>query len=223
MALEHDLTGHTDMNPPATVMPPSSTSTAPPPPATVPAAAESHAPAAPAASTAADSAAAPIPITKPLGEVRTPLSAASVVERLNSAARRGKLAGFVASPAGSSTLFNVAAFGAPFDGVLAARAVERDGATSLLFETRLRPLMPWVFAVVLVLTVWPGVILTESLVATMIPGSAWRYTWWWYIPLSAPFVPWMFWNALKRSRASIHDSAHSAIDRIAAEIGGQRA
>ncbi len=95
-----------------------------------------------------------------------------------------------------------------------------DQGTLLRFDARIKPLIPLIFAVVLAASVWPGVVLTESMIASFFPTStAWRYTWWWYMPLTLPFAPWAFWSALKRSRASIHDSAHRAIAKIAGELG----
>lgn len=159
-----------------------------------------------------------VPLSVPLGSVRTARSAAEIVKTLDTAARRGRLAGFEPNSRGNSECFRAAAFGTPFDGVLIGRLAEG----SLRFETRLRPLMPMGFALVLAASVWPGVVLTESMIASFFPSSsAWKWTWWWYIPLTLPFCPWVFWSAVKKSRATVHDSAHQVIAKIAAELGGK--
>lgn len=159
-----------------------------------------------------------VPLDVPLGTVRTARSAAEIVKTLDTAARRGRLAGFESNSRGNSECFRAAAFGTPFDGVLIGRLVEG----SLRFETRLRPLMPMGFALVLAASVWPGVVLTESMIASFFPSSGfWKWTWWWYIPLTLPFCPWVFWSAVKKSRATVHDSAHQVIAKIASELGGK--
>lgn len=124
--------------------------------------------------------------------------------------------------AGRGALFEVEAFGSPFDGVMRAYASEGTGGTELRFEAGLKPLMPWVVGAVLVLTVWPGVWLTESMLASLAPSWTWLWgtTWWWYLPLTAPFVPWMMWRTLKQSRALVHDSAHKAVEAVKKEVAG---
>jgi hypothetical protein len=147
---------------------------------------------------------------------------AEAVAALSTAARRGRLAGF--EQTGSQTAFRAAAFGSPFDGVLEGRAepLGGDGQTVLRFSARLKPLMPIIAAAIFLATIWPGVMLTESLIASFFPtSSAWQYTWWWYMPLSVPFVPWAYWVALKRSRASVRESALEVIGKIAKEVGGR--
>ncbi|MBL8990567.1 MAG: hypothetical protein JNJ48_03195, partial [Phycisphaerae bacterium] len=106
----------------------------------------------------------------PLPELVAPYGLAEVEGRLDAAARRGRLAGFETiglthpDPVGQD-VFEASAFGAPFDGVLIATCeqVLPDGGTVLSFRAHMKPLMPWVVAVVLVLTVWPGVVVTESM------------------------------------------------------------
>lgn len=148
-------------------------------------------------------------------------SRADVLRQLESAARRGKLAGF--KPLPSPGLFEVEAWGTPFEGVLLARegAAAADGATSWSYSTRLRPAWPWGFGTALVLSVWPGVVLTESMLGAMLPGWTWLWgtTYWWYLPLSIVGGAWAMWVALKRSRASIHASAHEMAGKIDALLG----
>lgn len=160
----------------------------------------------------------PIPLSVPLPSLLTAKSPKDALAAIATAARRGRMAGFDAHAKGA--LFRVAAFGAPFDGELLALAEPAGDRTRLRFRPRFKPLIPWVYIIILITSIWPGVVLTEGLVASLIPGSAWQYTWWWYMPLTAPFTPWVFWSALKKSRASVHDSAHRAIEKIAAELAG---
>lgn len=163
----------------------------------------------------------------PLPDVVVPLAPNEVVARLDVAARRGRLAGFEAVPGApgveGSDLFFADAFGGPYDGVLIAMVATRgEKGTTLAFRWRTKPVLPWVIGVVLVLTAWPGVIVTESMLATMVPGWEWlwRNTWWWYLPLTVPFIPWVMWSTLRKSRAAIHDSSHRTIVKVARELGG---
>jgi hypothetical protein len=183
-----------------------------------------------------------------LPSVRTPLDGATIVARLDAAARRGKLAGFAAGAGGAGAggagagggaepLFCADAFGAYFDGVLEARYVPAKGAGgagaargaggageatggTLAFTLRLKPLMPWVWGAVMVATVWPGVLLMDSFLG-MFPGSsAWWPTWWWYLPLTVPFVPWTMVVAVRKSKAAAREHALETIPRLAALLDG---
>lgn len=149
----------------------------------------------------------------PLPSIRCGLSEQEVLERLGTASRRGRLAGFAARPAGAT--FAVAAHGSPFDSVLLA-AVDA-AAGRITFRLEMLKKVPVIFAVLLVATVWPGVLLMDSL----IPGEwGWIPTWWWYVPLTVLPIPWAWRGAMKKSRASSHASALEMIKRIASELGG---
>lgn len=162
------------------------------------------------------------PVAGALPSLLVPLSPPAILERCEEAAKRGRLAGFERrAPAG--TLFSVECPGTPFEGWLDARA-EPAGAdrTRLVFSTRLKPLWVWGFAAVLALSVWPGVVLTEGLVASLVPGSFWKWTWYWYIPLTLPFAPLAWWQAVKMSRAGVSAEAAATIDKLATELGATR-
>lgn len=170
--------------------------------------------------------------------VRTKLGPAEVSARLQTASKRGRMPGFAAARGRAAEglsggqgpadphgrlLCTLDAFGTPFDGVLELRA-ERAvvaGGSVLRGEAKLKPTMPWVFAVMLLLSIWPGVVLTESLVATFIPGDFWKWTWWWYMPLTVPTSPWAMWVAIKRSRACMAASAVESLQKVAAEVEGE--
>ncbi|MBL8762700.1 MAG: hypothetical protein JNM07_00335 [Phycisphaerae bacterium] len=136
------------------------------------------------------------------------------MERLDRAARRGKLAGF--ERGSGAVLFSASAFGSPFDGVVEAR---HDAVRGILsFRWRVRPMMPWLFVLLTVVTIWPGVWLTDSLLVTYF--SWYRIpTWWWYVPLSVLPLPWVARAAVQRTRASIDASARERVADIARELG----
>lgn len=103
-----------------------------------------------------------------------------------------------------------------------ARGVGPTGSatTMLTFEVRLKPLWPTVFVVAMVLAIWPGVMLTESLLASIFQHTPWMwaYTWWWYMPLSIVGCPWAIWDVFRKSRRGAKVSARAAIAGIEAAL-----
>ena len=164
---------------------------------------------------------APVPREVPLPRVETSLTPEAIVEKLAFASRRGRLAGCHAGQGGG--LFGVAAFGQPFDRVLIADAKKASGGTTLQFRMTLPMKWPSVFIAVTISTIWPGVWLTDSLLQTYFPSYPWWgvQTWMWYLPLPVLPLPWMIKSMWRKSEAMAHDSAHRAIRKIAAEIGGR--
>ncbi len=151
--------------------------------------------------------------------IRSPLTPAEIVKRLETASRRGRMPGYqTGGPEGA--LFHTAAFGAYFDGSLLATAASEGTTTILKFAAPMKRFMPIVWGLVLIATVWPGVVLTDSFLANFQFARNWWPTWWWYMPLTVPFVPWTMWTSLKKSRDAIDASARETIPKIAAEIDG---
>lgn len=141
----------------------------------------------------------------------------AIIERLGTASRRGRLAGFEKGGQEGS-LFEVLAFGAQFDGIVAAVAAPFAGGTRLTFSTRMKRRMPIIWCVILLATVWPGVELTDSFLANFEFARNWWPTWWWYMPLTVPFVPWGIWSPIKKSRAAISVSAVEMIEKVRQEL-----
>jgi hypothetical protein len=150
----------------------------------------------------------------PLPSVRTPLDAARARELLAAAARRGKMPGLLSGPS-DDALVRVSDFGSPYESVLEGRLA----AGEIRFSLRLKPLMPLVMLAVLVLTVWPGVWLTDSMLRSYFSGYKFQ-TWMWYLPLTVPTVPWVMWSSLKKSRALARAEAPELIEKVAQAIGG---
>jgi hypothetical protein len=156
---------------------------------------------------------APTPTSLP--SVATDLPAGEILRKLDAAARRGKLAGFQAGDAGGAgPLFTVRDVGTPFDGEVVARLA--DGR--LTFTTRLYRKFPAIFAAILVLSVWPGVWLMESLMNAYFPSIG-EYTWWWYVPLTVLSGPPAMIGALKKSRAMLHADAVGAVEAVGKALG----
>lgn len=167
----------------------------------------------------ADAAAAGSPPQVDLGrlpEVRTALSPPQIIERLETLARRGKLAGFRARPGG--VLFEAECFAEPFDRVLEARAATAGGVTTLSFTVRLLWKAPAIFAVVTALTIWPGVWLTDSMLRMYF--SWYRIpTWWWYVPVTVVPLFWMVPRMIGKSATLARESAAAQIAAISGALG----
>ncbi len=151
-----------------------------------------------------------------IGGINTPLGDDEILRRLEVAARRGKLAGF--NSRDSSCLFSVAAFGDQFDYRLCASSQPVPGSRRLNFQLRMLLKMPLIMAVVLIITIWPGVWLTDSMLTTYF---AWYTipTWIWYIPLTVLPIPWMWKRMHGRSKVAATEHAKEQIAKIAAELG----
>lgn len=167
-----------------------------------------------------------------LPAVETALDAAGVLAALERLAKRGKLAGFRRIDGRS---FGATAFGTPFDRELVGDVEERqvgDLSHRSVIRWRLawKRKMPAVFAVALVVSVWPGLPLTDSLLSTYWgwyegvtgPDRAFR-TWMWYLPLTVPFVPLAWLGALKKSRAGSVEHAGETVEKVREAVAGPRA
>ncbi len=150
---------------------------------------------------------------QPLPSIETPHSGDEIRERLRAMSKRGKLPGF--EPDEPGALCSVAAHGTPFDSKLLLHL--RDGVLS--FECRVLPMMPRVFVLLLVITVWPGLPLTETFLSSFdwyngLMGSIGIETWHWYLPLTTLPAPFAYLGAMKKSCQSAHGSALEAIEKI---------
>lgn len=147
--------------------------------------------------------------------LRTSFSPSEIREKLDAAARKGRMPGLnLDSKRG---LLEIRDFGQPFESVLVAKLEERDTDQSIRFSTHIRPVFPTVFAIMLLISIWPGIYLVDSM---LVHYFSWYSipTWWWYLPLTVPTSPWMFWSALKKSRASAAEDARTLIAKVAAEL-----
>lgn len=148
-----------------------------------------------------------------LPTIETSLSADDIRDRLHTLSKRGKLPGFEKDT--QDALCAVAAHGAPFDSEL--RVHHTSGSIS--FECRLLPLMPRIFALLLIVAVWPGLPLTDSFLSSFdwyngIMDSIGIKTWHWYLPITILPAPFAFRSAMMKSRASAHESALEQIEKI---------
>lgn len=158
------------------------------------------------------------PSPAPLPTLTVPLAPDEIVERLRTASKRGRLAGFAAPHPGG--LFKAEAFASPFESELIATAQDAPGGRALAFRVRMLPRLPVIFAAVCIFTVWPGVWFTESLLQTYWPWLPQQVpTAWWYLPLSILPLPFAWRSWMRKSRRESDASAREQIAKIAAELG----
>lgn len=149
-------------------------------------------------------------------EFSSAMSPRSFVERLDLAARRGRLPGFRANPEDGS--FRVRLYGGNFDRMLEGKALSAGTGSSVSFRVRLLPGMPLAFAGISLATVWPGVLLMDSMLLTYYPPSQnWIPTWWWYIPLTALPLPFAARKVWRASNALATEDLHKTLLSIARE------
>jgi hypothetical protein len=117
-------------------------------------------------------------------------------------------------------LFEIRELGAPFEHVIRARAEGGSGGgTTLRFEMARLPRMPLIFVVVLALTVWPGVWITDSMLKTYFTWYTIE-TWWWYIPITVLPLPWA-WRAIARKSAlTAREDAAKAMATVRGALSG---
>lgn len=158
--------------------------------------------------------------------MRVPVHKDDAVWKLEVMSRRGRLPGFRREVGG----FSVAAHGTPFDKTLRMRAEGETGAEGAVFKADLHldRRMPSITLVIFVLTVWPGVMLTDSFLVGHFEFYARWYdngdglqTWWWYVPLTVVSLVMAWFGALKKSHASAGKSARETIGKITDELGGE--
>lgn len=157
----------------------------------------------------------------PLPAIDSPLAVEEVLSRLGALAKRGKLAGFARSA--SPDLFEVSAFGPPFDYRLIAAAERAPSGTRLRFRIALMKKLPIIFALVVIVSIWPGVWLTDSMLRTYF--SWYTMSFWgtcaWYMPLTVLPLPWMWKKMVVGSRAAANADARELIGKIAGAIEGR--
>ena len=109
----------------------------------------------------------------------------------------------------------VAAHGAPFD----SEMLVHHESGRVIFELRMLAMMPRIFALLLVITVWPGLPLTEGFLGSFtwysdFEASTGIKTWYWYLPLTILPIPFVWKSSMAKSRQSAQQSAVETIDSL---------
>jgi len=122
---------------------------------------------------------------------------------------KGKLPGYEPIDAES---FKVALFGEPFDRDLIASIESADAGSIITFTTKLHAKAPMTLLISVLLSIWPGVMLTDAL----IPSSwGWWPTWTWYLPMAILPLPYFLPRMWKKSRAASESHLREQLERIA--------
>jgi hypothetical protein len=145
------------------------------------------------------------------------LSPDQILARLDEMARRGRLPDF--RPCAGDALFAVCGLGYPFEHELIARATPNGSGTTLSFTLRMRCRMPLVAGIVLALTVWPGVWLTDSMLRTYWEAYDFN-TYLWYLPLTILPIPFGWVKAVRRSRESARHATADVTKKIRDALAG---
>ena len=152
-----------------------------------------------------------------LDDIRVSLSKDEVLAKLGEAARRGKLPEYHRGGP-DDALFSASALGHPFDRDLLALAKPDNDKLRLTFGLRWRKKAPIIYIAAMVLTVEPGRYFLE----TMIPGSwGWGSIMWWYYPLTALPIPFMWLSFVRQSRRSTLETARESHQAIVSILGGE--
>lgn len=155
-----------------------------------------------------------------IATIETGSTPACVIEVLTAMSKRGKLPGFEAR---SQTSAVADAHGTPFDSDLLIDAKADGEGAAVTLEVRLRRKMPLIFVGILILTVWPGLPLTDSFLLgfgwyeRLMSGSL--ETWMWYLPLTIIPAPFAVRSSIRKSKLSGREHAIETSERIRAELG----
>lgn len=146
-----------------------------------------------------------------LPRIRCSLSLAEVSARAADLARKGKLPSHTVGP--EPYLFSATLFGQPLDFHLRARALEEQGRTIIEFSSSIQRKIPVAYWAVTLLSIWPGVTLTDSMLKTYFTSYTFS-TWMWYLPLTIIPAPWIWNRMLKTSRHAAAEHALELIQRL---------
>ncbi len=152
----------------------------------------------------------------------------NIIETLDRAARKGNLPGLrIDRVAGT---FSLTDYGKPFESIMQGRVIdeiqsESDGGSKkvrsmIRIKSRIKPTMPVIFVAILIFSVWPGVLLTDSMLKLYF---SWYTipTWWWYIPLTVPFCPIAWRKAWRQSQSSAAAEGRDLIEKIRIVLGNE--
>lgn len=159
---------------------------------------------------------------QPLPTLTTTLTPDQVIQRLQALAKRGKLPDFKILDEGVSPTarrFQMLAFGSPYDRDLFGEARRESTTTAISFTSRLKRKFPIIVIVTMIVSLWPGVWLTDSMLSTYFswyPRQFW-VTCAWYLPLTLAAIP-MLWKQYTKSERLTHAETLETIQKIAAAI-----
>ena len=156
-------------------------------------------------------------------ELVSAMDSETLAGTLAKAGTRGRLPGFVAQ---SGDSFRVDCNAVPFEYRLIGQIEDRKGVGSVV-RLRLvrRKLMPIIFVIVIALSIWPGVWLTDSIMGVYWSAySGWSaampwLTYAWYLPITVLPLPWMWRSFVRKSQSQAGESATKLLTAIQRELG----
>ena len=154
------------------------------------------------------------------------MSPTAVLKKLTKAARKGRLPEYEITQNVQGQhpgRFEVLIFGHPYDRTLLAEVHEEDEGSTIAFTTKLRWKFPIIMIVLIAITIWPGVWLTDSMFETYFASYPWFGwpTWvWWviYEALVLIAIP-PLWKQYTKSERKTAVEARDLIEKIGKELG----
>jgi len=152
--------------------------------------------------------------------VRAPAPPVEAMRRLAAASKRGKLPGFERR---AETEFRALVYGEPFDREVVGRVRPEGEGSVIALELRLMKKIPAIAIVTVIITIWPGVWLTDSLIQTYFasyPNEFW-ITAAWYLPITVLPLPWILRKVWRKSEAVACEELGKTMTRIARAVSGE--
>jgi len=149
-----------------------------------------------------------------LPSIQTGKGADAVFESLLKLSKQGKLAGYAHETGAKHAV--VDAHGNPFDSDLVIEYADGEIRLNLMMRKK----MPAIFMALLLITVWPGLPLTDSFLYSFgwyerLMGESIQ-TWMWYLPLTILPIPFVWKSSIKKSRVSAREHAMETVEKIKA-------
>lgn len=178
-----------------------------------------------ASSAAPDAVSGPIASSNPASVIAThrsipdlvvPLAPPEVVAFLERKSQQGKLPGFRRDPSTPSA-FGLGLYGAPYDRILIVTVSPVSTGSVLRFQSRLKRMLPWLIVIATIITFWPGVLLTDSLMATWFPSWYPKELWVtcaWYLPLCVLTIP-ALWKQFRISERASEEHLQETLAKLA--------
>jgi hypothetical protein len=151
--------------------------------------------------------------------IHSPLTPGEAIKRLDRASKRGKLAGFAQL---DGDRFRTLVYGEPFDRELLGAIAKKDGGCEIELGLRLMKKMPIIAIALIVVSIWPGVWLTDSMIQTYFsgyPNSFW-VTAAWYLPITVIPLPWMLRSMWRKSEGIAREEFAKMVGKIVREVDG---
>lgn len=140
---------------------------------------------------------------------------AKLTEIARGLSKAGKLPGYRAGSASTGDLFSFHGFGEPWD--YEVRAVPASDQR-VEFRPRIIRKAPSIFAIICILSIWPGAWLTDSMLKAYFSGYSWN-TYLWYLPLTILPIPPMACRMWTRSKAAARAHANDKVDMLRQAMG----